>query len=625
MNCYVSYVRAGVLVAVFGASYASMVNAALPLDPLVVPKFTQQLTTPPAYAPTVIKNKRTGKVASHNYTVDVTQFQEQILPTGFPMTTVWGYGGNIINPATGKAAYYRAAPGATFEAVRGIPVNVTWKNNLVDAGGSPLPHLFTIDPTLHWANPNGMAMPMAPFPADGYPTAQSPVPIVTHLHGGEVESASDGHPEAWFTPGNAMIGPAFVKATYNYANSQAGSTLWYHDHTLGITRQNVYAGLAGFYLLRDPADDNAESLPSGKYDVPLLIQDRLFMDDGSLEFPSAGVNPDDHPYWGPETFGDVIVVNGKSWPNMNVDRRAYRFRVLNGSNARFYNLALSNGASFTQIATDGGYLTKPATLTSLLVAPGERADIVIDFSTMATGTRIVMTNDAAAPYPAGDAADPQTVGQVMQFTVGRNRASNAFAAPKRLNKLPLLTPNAPTRVLTLNEIMGMNGPISGVLNGQMFHAPVSEVARVGSTEIWEIVNNTADTHPIHLHLIQFQLLSRQAFDSATYSADWDALNGQGMLPLMQPTVAVPTAPYLVGLPMPAPKNERGWKDTLRMNPGEVTRIIVRYTPTDTPAAAALPGANFFKFNPTFGPGYVWHCHILDHEDNDMMRPMSVIP
>ena len=173
--------------------------------------------------------------------------------------------------------------------------------------------------------------------------------------------------------------------------------------------------------------------------------------------------------------------------------------------------------------------------------------------------------------------------------------------------------------------MGMNGPLSGVLNGQMFHAPVSEAPRVGSTEIWEIVNNTADTHPIHLHLIQFQLLSRQAFDSAAYSADWDALNGQGMLPLMQPTIAVPTAPYLLGLPMPAPKNERGWKDTLRMNPGEVTRIIVRYTPTDTPVASALPGANFFKFNPTFGPGYVWHCHILDHEDNDMMRPMSVIP
>lgn len=619
-----SCLRASVMVAVCGASFVQIAEAALPLNPLTVPKFTQQLTIPPAYAPTVFTNPTTGAV-SHNYAVDVTQFQEQILPPGFPMTTVWGYGGNVIDPVTKTAAYYRAAPGATFEAVRGTPVNVTWKNNLVDAGGAPLPHLFLIDPTLHWANPNAMPMPTAPFSATGYAAAQSPVPIVTHLHGGEVASGSDGNPEAWFTPGNALIGPKFTSATYNYGNTQPAATLWYHDHTLGITRQNVYAGLAGFYLLRDPADANARSLPSGRFDVPLVIQDRAFLDDGSLDFPSAGVNPDDHPYWGPETFGDVIVVNGKSWPNMNVDRRAYRFRVLNGSNARFYNLALSNIAKFTQVSTDGGYLPKPAVLRNLVIAPGERADIVIDFSKMPAGTKILMTNVAAAPFPAGIAADPATVGQIMQFTVNRTRAANAFEAPKSLNKLPFLKANAPTRVLTLNEIMGINGPLSSALDGQMYQAPASELPRVGSTEIWEIVNTTADTHPIHLHLIQFQLMSRQAFDPIGYSAAWDALNGQGMLPLMQPTVAVQTAPYLLGRPRPAPVNERGWKDTIQMNPGEVTRIIVRYAPTDAPLAFAVPGVNLFKFDPTFGPGYVWHCHILDHEDNDMMRPLSVMP
>lgn len=600
----------------------STVFAAVPLDPLTIPKYVTPLNVPPAFAPTVVTNPVTGAVTGHDYKVDVTQFQQQVLPAGFPQTTVWGYGGNIKN-AAGTTVYSQSFPAATFNATRGVPVNVQWVNNLVDsATGAPLPHLFPVDPTLHWADPNNMGIPVPPF-APEYPAAQSPVPIVTHLHGGEVESASDGNPQAWFTPGQVMTGPSFVKSLYTYPNTQPAATLWYHDHTLGITRQNVYAGLAGFYLLRDPADTLAAQLPSGKYDVPLVIQDRLFNTDGSLNFPSVGVDPDVHPYWSPETFGDTIVVNGKTWPNMNVERRAYRFRLLNGSNARVYTLSLSNGKKFTQIASDGGYLPVPAKLSSLTLAPGERAEVIIDFSTMDPG-KIIVRNSAAAPFPNGVAADPLTVGQIMQFTALPGKAVGT-KIPAVLNTMPALTANAPTRTLTLNEAMGPLGPVAVLLNGQMFDGAITELPRVGSTEIWEVVNMTADTHPIHLHLVQFQVLSRQAYDTAGYAAAWDALNGGGTLPLMVPTVPLPPAAYLLGTAQRPAASERGWKDTVRMNPGEVIRIVVRYAPVETPVATAVPGANLYAFDPSAGPGYVWHCHILEHEDNEMMRPLQVLP
>jgi FtsP/CotA-like multicopper oxidase with cupredoxin domain len=601
-------------------------SAQAPLDSKTIPKYVTELAVPRAYTPTVVTDPVTGNVVSHDYTVDVTQFTQQVLPVGFPQTTVWGYGGNVTNP-DGSSSYLRATPGATFEAVRGVPVNVQWVNNLVDANtGAPLTHMFPIDPTLHWANPNMMAAPLPPFLAPpGYPDAQSPVPIVPHLHGAEVESASDGSPEAWWTPGEVLRGRHFVKSRYSYANRQAPTTLWYHDHALGLTRQNVYAGLAGFYLLRDPADANSAVLPSGKYEIPLVIQDRMFFTDGSLNFPSNGINPNDHPYWTPEFFGDTIVVNGQAWPNLSVERRAYRLRLLNGSNARFYTLKLSNKQSFTQVTSDGGYLPAPVTLSELTIAPGERADIIVDFSRVKAGSKIVMTNSARAPFPAGAPADPQTVGQIMQFTVLNTPAVTPPALPPTLNTIAKLSTNVTVRTRTLNEVMGAAGPLQVLLDGQMWDAPVSEMPRVGSTEIWEIVNLTADTHPIHLHLVQFQLLNRQTLQTGAYTTAWNTLNGGGMLPLMQPTVALSPANYLQGKPMGPAANEMGWKDTLQVRPGEVTRLLVRVAPTEANVATTMPGMNLFPFDPTVGPGYVWHCHILDHEDNEMMRPMSIMP
>jgi len=632
--------------------------APLLLDPKVIPKFQNQLTgPPPVYAPTM----------GNNYTVDVTEFMQQILPPGWPMTKVWGYGGMIVG-----GTYFRNAPGATFEAVRNVPINVTWQNKLTGN------HLFPVDPTLHWADPNNFGMPGLPFNPypPGYSLAQSPVPIIPHLHGGEVHSTSDGHPEAWFTwdgkygmeyssnqiYGNPTRTPG--EAVFYYPNEQPPTTLWYHDHALGITRINVLSGLAGFYLLRDYPNDLAEQalvasagvtpqVYRSMFDIPLVIQDRTFYIDGSFFFPTVGINPTIHPYWMPEFFGNTIMVNGKVWPNMNVEPGVYRFRFLDGSNARFYTLSFwqkNKNLPFTQIGSDGGYLYAPAAgLTQITIAPGERIDILVDFTGLAPGTTILLKNTAKAPFPAGAPPDPQTVGQVMQFTVQDTAAPNPAvpALPTPLNPtlsglvFPTLTgPIAKTRILTLIEVMGPAGPAEILLDGQKWMAPagVSEKPANAKIEKWVIVNPTADTHPIHLHLVQFQLVSRQPFQAGKYLKAWMANNpvnpATGMPPLTGPTVwpgndaagLAALAPYLQKTPIvPGPgvfTTEQGWKDTIQVHPGEITTIIARWAPIDQ-TAAPPGGSTPYPFDPTTGPGYVWHCHILDHEDNEMMRPYMV--
>lgn len=593
------------------------------LDPNDIPKYVNQLPKPPVYKP-CIKRKWClfghSKI-KHSYTIDISEFDQQILPPGLPQTKVWGYGGLVKDEKTGKTKYSRSAPGATFEAIRGIPVQVKWINKLKGK------HLFAVDPTIHWANPNNMPMhnipkPWPPFPP-GFKKAQFPVPIVTHLHGGENESVNDGYPDAWFTF-NGKRGPDYKSSKYFYPNKQQSTTLWYHDHALGITRLNVYAGLAGFYLLRDKGHSSLDKklcLPSGKYEIPLAIQDRMFNTDGSFLFTNVGNIPEVHPYWNPEFFGDTIMVNGKVWPNLNVERHQYRFRVLNGSNARFYNLQMSNGMTFIQIGSDGGFLPKPVELTSLLIAPGERADILVDFSKLTPGTKVRLLNNANAPYPDGTPVD-DNVGQIMQFTVPENvpRPVRPKKLPEKLNNIPRLKPDT-KRILTLNEVMTPDGPTMILLNGQMWMAPISETPRVGSTEEWVIANLTMDTHPIHLHLIQFQLLNREDFDAAGYRKEWEDING--MVPLMHPTIVVPLDKYLSGKQIMPDDNETGWKDTVRMNPNQVTRIRVRFAPQGVPSGGVKPGVNLFPFDPTTEPGYVWHCHILDHEDNEMMRPYKV--
>ena len=518
---------------------------------------------------------RPARLSGSTLEIAMTEFRQQ-LHSELPPTTLWGYGGTY--------------PGPTIEAVRGQPLRITWRNQLDRPG---LAATLPVDQTLHWADPLRAHPSAAPY--DG------PVATVVHLHGGETEPASDGHPDAWFTPNFARKGPGWVKEWCDYANIQPAATLWYHDHTLGITRLNVYAGLAGFYLLRDPEREGPLNLPSGAHEREIVIQDRTFSAQGALLYPSAGLNPEAHPFWVPEVFGDTIVVNGKVWPFMNVEPRKYRLRLLNGSNARFYNLRLANGRPFVQIGTDTGFLAAPVMVTALLLAPGERADVIVDFSGLKAGTRIVVTNDARTPYPKGEEADPRTVGQIMQFRVAAATGPDTSAIPARLGAVPALGPAAVTRTLTVSEEMGPKGPLAGLLDGKTWSAPVSETPKLGATEIWEIVNLTEDAHPIHLHLVSLQLLNRQGLRVRAY--------------MKAPAAQRQLRQFLVGAPRPAAPNERGWKDTVRANPREVTRLAVRFGPVD---------GREFPFDATARPGYVWHCHILEHEDNEMMRPYTIV-
>ncbi len=607
------------------------------IDPTTIPKYSNQIAgPPPVYTPTVAYDPATGALASHDYTVRITAFTQQVLPSPMPKTSVWGYGGMAEDPVTGASlGFVRNSPAPSFEAERGVPINVKWVNELTGS------HMFAVDPTVCWANPNMMPempeQPWPPFPP-GFPEAQSPVTIVPHLHGGEVQSTSDGHPEAWWTEcgmHGMMYGSEVPTdanaAVFHYPNGQPATTLWYHDHALGITRINVMSGLAGFYLLRDKADAIAPLLPQGKYDMPIVLQDRTFKTDGSFWFPTVGSNPTVHPYWVPMSYGNTAMINGLVWPNMNVDKGQYMFRLLDGSNARFYTVSFtvaSTGARlpFTQIASDGGYLRSPVTMTSISMAPGERATVLVDFSSLAAGTKVVMTNSGNGCGGSGMGGGggggmgmmAPSIPELMQFTVKSTKGQSASTLPKILNKdlqvYPSLSGAEKTRVLTLTQGggSGMMNCESFLCDGQPWMAPLSEIPSLGSTEVWQFVNPTMMTHPMHMHLVQFQVVSRQSMDMTGYYSAWVAKNGPP--PLSHPTVPISLAPYLTGSPTAAPANEQGWKDTVKCYPGQVTTVIVRFAPID--------GSMMYPFDATEGPGYVWHCHIIDHEDNEMMRPYA---
>ena len=537
-------------------------KAAPRLDPRRLKRFVDELPRPPRLRGTELD-------------IPATEFRQR-LHAQLPPTTLWGYAG--------------AYPGPTIEATRGVPTRIRWRNALERPA---LLASLPVDQTLHWADPLGAHHTRRRY--------RGPVPLVTHLHGAQTEPESDGHPDAWYTPGFARTGPAFAKRWCDFHNAQPAATLWYHDHALGITRLTVYAGLAGFYLLRDPQAERSLNLPAGDYEREIIIQDRSFDANGQLLYPRADTGPVGYPFWVPEFFGDTIVVNGKVWPFMSVEPRKYRLRLLNGSNARFYRLRLSDRRPFVQIGIDGGFMAAPVEVSELLLAPGERIDTIIDFSGLAAGATILLTNDAPAPFPGGDAPDPRTLGGVMQFRVAPLAAPDASAVPAKLTDIPAPGPAQATRTLTLEESMGPKGPMVMLLEGKRWSDPVSETPRLGSTEVWELVNLTEDTHPIHLHLVQFQVLGRQPINAHEYM---EARSGDR-----------PLARYLAGPSRPAEAIERGWKDTVRADPKEVTRIIVRFAPI---------GGGAYPFDAGAAPGYVWHCHMLEHEDNEMMRPYQLV-
>jgi len=608
-----------------------------PLDPRTIPKWVNQLTKPPVHVPVGTRREPSTGRNLPLYEVTEKTIQAQMLPPGFPTTKAYAYGGQVNFSESGQFPNIQTAftaPGPTIEAVRNQRIFVHYRNEL---DGDLI---FPVDPTIMGANVNNSPIPVPPFKPfpPGYEQFQDPIPTVVHLHGGVTPSDSDGFPEAWFTKDLQRKGPAFTSTTFEYFNAQFATTLWFHDHTLGMTRLLVEAGLEATYIIRDRNDPIAPLLPSGKFEIPLMIQDRAFNTDGSTHFTTVGDNPDIHPYWDPEYFGDTIMVNGKVWPNLKVERRQYRFRIVNGSNARFYNLKLSNGMSFIQIGGDGSYLPSPVTLTEALIAPSERADILIDFSNVPAGKKIILQNTANQPFPGGDPNDPDTTGQVMRFEVLNTPAVHPSPLPATLITIPTFVETegiGNPKLFTLNEQESDVGePVAVLLDGQHFDADVTETPNVGTTEAWYFQNLSEDAHPIHVHLVEFLLEDRQNIDVDRFKAYWESLNGS-TLPLNHPTVRanVETAvfdpatgtvhDFLTGPSEPPSPRESGWKDTFVCPPGQVTRVQIRFAPQYSRNADLVPGRNPFPFDPTAGPGYVWHCHILDHEDNDMMRPMRV--
>lgn len=579
------------------------------LNPLTIPKFAQPLPIPRVFAPLM-----TGSPLRHEYTVSVKQTTVQMLPPGFPNTTVLAYGGQVKIANSSATEFVRTVPGPVFDNIRGIKTVLHWRNEI------DTPHFMPVDPTLHWANPTAMEPPVAPFTPfpPGYPQAQSPVPHVTHLHGALVESEFDGVAEQWFTasPGQ-IVGPSFVSNNYTEPNEQPPTQLFYHDHTMGMTRLGVYSGLVGSaYFIRDPQNplDQASSpLPQGEFEIPLVIFDRSFYTDGELRFPRVSTNPD-NAYWQAGDGADVVLVNGAVWPNLDVQPRQYRFRILAAGNGRAFTVALDNAGTpvpFTIIGSDGGYLPAPQVVQSVILSTTERADILVDFSGFAAGTQITMLN-------AG--ANPDTLGTIMRFTVGAGTPVVPPALPA-FPPRPALVVDTPIRIKTLHSIVDANGNAQRSTDGLDFSAPGTDYPLVGSTEQWDVLNIGGGSHQVHLHLIEFQVVSRQSIDTAAYLRQWQLMNGQR--PVTRPIVVDPT-PYFNGPVVPALPYETGWKDTVRAAGGQLTRIIARWAPQELAANAVTPGVNPFPIDPTTGPGYVWHCHILGHEDNDMMRPLQLV-
>jgi FtsP/CotA-like multicopper oxidase with cupredoxin domain len=617
------------------------------LSPDDVDKYVLPLVKPPAMPGKFSKNKDKYKIA-------MRQFAQRILSPPHPVTTVWSYG-SIDHPGTVLEGGTFNYPAFTIEAAWNKTTQVLWRNDLVDANGDYLPHILPVDQTLHWANPPGGVdfrdrRGLDPDPYTG------PVPMVTHVHGAHTTEDSDGYAEAWYLPdadntpaGYATTGTFFDyfnskynhgwkpgTAAFKYPNDQPATTLWYHDHTLGMTRVNVYAGPAGYWLIRGGPNDmdlgyvapGVGDDPLGEYtEIPIVIQDRSFNYDGSLFYPDnraffEGLDPsqlqipfipdtacegpsDVSPIWNPEFFGNMMVVNGFTWPYLEVEQRRYRFRFLNGCNSRFLILKTDDGTPFYQIGAEQGFLPSTVQLNELLMAPAERADVVMDFTNVSVGAEVTLLNlGPDEPFGGGvpgvhfDPADPGSTGQVMQFRVKAATSPDTSILPTTLPTPPTLGPPDETRAVSLNEEESATvkvsedgsgnlvldcengeafGPTAALLGtvGQGEGEPrtwseaITEIPALGAIEDWEIHNFTEDAHPIHVHLVKFEVLDRE--------------DAQGNVRGPEPW-------------------ESGFKDTVIAYPDEITRIRAKYD---------LPG--FF----------VWHCHIVEHEDNEMMRPFHV--
>ena len=657
------------------------------LAPGTIPRFQTSLVIPPAM-PRAGTLRRRGEMNVDLYEISVRQFDQQVLPVGLPETALWGFG----PVAARRGTLLHHAPSMTIEADHTRPMRITWINDLVDDDGHYLPHLLSVDPTLHWANPERRPGPdgipgtdlrpdfsglryvsPAEFtdPATQYTAYQGPVPFVAHVHGAmHVGDESDGYTEAWFLPDAEDIPETYARhgrwweflaakakqrhgvtwtdgrVVYEYPNHNRASTMWFHDHTLGLTRLNAYAGPAGFLIVRGGPDGDAavtdrrngtravlpgpwpretDRRPKAYREIPLAIQDRSFNDDGSLFYPDTraffdGLEgpyvPDSGvaPLWNPEFFGNTLVVNGRTWPFHTVEQARYRLRFLNGCQARFLILDLSGipGVSAWQIGNDGGFLAAPHDLMAdggrLLLGPAERADVIVDFTAVPVGSHVLRNVGPDEPYGGGEpgvdfpVADPATTGQVLELRVVAATTIDTSTPPEFLvlpTRVPLV-PETRVRRLALLEHMHHAGdteapmaamlgelegdPAAGAVGAGalMWSDPITENPGPGDTEVWEIYNLTADAHPVHIHEVAFEIVDRQPVA---------VVDGHVAL-----DVAAPRSGPLPG--------ETGVKDTVIAYPEQVTRVKATFV--------------------TAGQ-YVWHCHILEHEDNEMMRPFRVGP
>ncbi|MGG7177280.1 multicopper oxidase family protein [Clostridium paraputrificum] len=512
-----------------------------PSDPNTIPKFVDHLQIPEVATP-IIPSRGSENKDFYYITMEEVYHKFHCC---FPETKVWGYDGMY--------------PGPTIEVFKNNPIQVQWANCL------PCKHILPVDTTLHGVAHNPQ------------------VRTVVHLHGANVKPDSDGNPDAWFTKNYSVTGHAFTREVYEYPNNQPSTTLWYHDHAISLTRLNVYAGLAGLYIIRDSIESKL-NLPKGKYEIPLIIQDKSFNEDGSLFYP-AGPEPDPkapavtvYPSIIPGFAGNTILVNGKVWPYLNVEPRKYRFKILNASNTSAYTLNLSNEDTFYQIGTDGGLLDFTKKLKSFILEPAERIDLIIDFS-KSKGKEIILLNS--------DSNADENTSMVMKFKVEKTLKSlDNSCIPNILDPNKRINQNLASKIRPLvltRHTDEYNRPMF-LLNNKMWTDPVTEIVQLNSIEMWDIINPFTRAHPIHVHLVQFKIVCRTPFD----------------VPYYEETGKI----KFTGNPEEPLDFERGFKDTVRVEPGKITRIIMQFKD--------YPG------------DFVWHCHILEHEDYDMMRPLRVL-
>jgi spore coat protein A len=558
-------------------------------------------------------------------------------------TTVWGYGYDDERGVTW--------PGRTFTVRSDEPTTVRWNNDLVNRGGKPLRHLLPVDESLHWC--------YSLHGYEQYSLRRDGVPVVTHLHGGHTDYQFDGNPEFFWSPDYEIVGPQWeplggIIKDFVYNNDQPAGNLWYHDHALGLTRLNVYAGLAGFYFVRDALDtgetDNPLGLPAFPYELAYAIQDRMFTDRGDLFYPAypgdplwddfitgEGVEDPPVPSALAEMFGDHMTVNGKIWPKADVEPRQYRMRLLNGCDSRFLVTrfrAVAAGATdlttagtpvpFHVIGSDQGLAAQATVTDTLVIEPGGRYDVVFDFSSVPAGARVIMENIGGdSPFGGAFGADLEPddlfpnrqTDRIMAFDVVQPLDGSV---PDRFDPAAVaafggnLNPVTRTRKVALFEGQDEHGRLQPLLGtaeptfdvtGELvtgaiaWASPTTENPGLGDTEIWEIYNATGDAHPVHLHLVHFDVLGRQEFAADVFDQPVEQHNGtfgNGFrLENITLGAAVPSPPGYV---------ENAPKDMVTALPGQVTRIK----------------ATFDK------PGrYVWHCHILSHEDHEMMRVLQV--